>query len=235
MQGVAQQLILDRKIGSYEVPEGWRIFSAGNRKEDRASVFEMPTPLANRFIHIEVEANYESFKNYAINKNLAEEVTSFLAFRPNLLHAMNTDQKAWPSPRSWEMASQLFKNNIPIDIAVGEGAASEFNSYINVYKSIPDLQRILKGHGKNIPFPKKISSQWATTTGLIYRSKNPKDVNNVFVWLIQNSSPEWTQLYASDIVNSFKNSGKLSELAKVVMNDPKIIQYFKNFEDILNK
>ena len=235
MQGVAQQLILDRKIGSYEVPEGWRIFSAGNRKEDRASVFEMPTPLANRFIHIEVEANYESFKNYAINKNLAEEVTSFLAFRPNLLHVMNTDQKAWPSPRSWEMASQLFKNNIPIDIAVGEGAASEFNSYINVYKSIPDLQRILKGHGKTIPFPKKISSQWATTTGLIYRSKNPKDVNNVFVWLIQNSSPEWTQLYASDIVNSFKNSGKLSELAKVVMNDPKIIQYFKNFEDILNK
>ena len=115
----------------------------------------MPTPLANRFIHIEVEANYESFKNYAINKNLAEEVTSFLAFRPNLLHVMNTDQKAWPSPRSWEMASQLFKNNIPIDIAVGEGAASEFNSYINVYKSIPDLQKILKGHGKNIPFPKK--------------------------------------------------------------------------------
>ena len=52
MQGVAQQLILDRKIGSYKVPEGWLILSAGNRKEDRASVFEMPSPSANRFIHI---------------------------------------------------------------------------------------------------------------------------------------------------------------------------------------
>ena len=60
MQGVAQQLILDRKIGSYKVPQGWIILSAGNRKEDRASVFEMPSPLANRFIHLEVEANYES-------------------------------------------------------------------------------------------------------------------------------------------------------------------------------
>ena len=235
MQGVAQQLILDRKIGSYEVPEGWKILAAGNRKQDRASVFEMPTPLANRFIHIEVEANYESFKNYAINKNIAEEVTSFLAFRPKLLHAMNNDQKAWPSPRSWEMASKLFKNNIPIDIAVGEAAASEFNSYINVYKSIPDLEKILAGKAKSIPFPKKISSQWATTTGLIYRSKSPKDVNNVFKWLIDNSYPEWIQLYASDIVNTFKNSGRLSQLAKVVMNDPKIIQYFKDFEDILNK
>ena len=80
MQGVAQQLILDRKIGSYKVPDGWKILSAGNRKEDRASVFEMPSPLANRFIHLEVEANYESFKNYAINKNIAEEVTSFFGF-----------------------------------------------------------------------------------------------------------------------------------------------------------
>ncbi len=235
MQGVAQQLILDRKIGSYKVPEGWQILSAGNRKEDRASVFEMPAPLANRFIHLEVEANYESFKNYAINKNLAEEVTSFLAFRPKLLYSMNADQKAWPSPRSWEMASKLFKTNLPIDIAVGEGAASEFNSFINVYKNIPNLENILRGNGKSITFPKKISSQWATTTGLIYRSKTPIEVNNVFVWLIQNANPEWVQLYASDIVNSFKNSGKLSELAKIVMNDPKIIKYFKNFEDILKK
>ena len=70
---------------------------------------------------------------------------------------------------------------------------------------------------------------------MIYRSKTPIEVNNVFVWLIQNANPEWVQLYASDIVNSFKNSGKLSELAKIVMNDSKIIKYFKNFEDILKK
>ena len=235
MQGVAQQLILDRKIGSYKVPDGWKILSAGNRKEDRASVFEMPSPLANRFIHLEVEANYESFKNYAISKNIAEEITAFLAFRPKLLHSMNVDQKAWPSPRSWEIASNLFKHQLPIDIAVGEGAASEFNSYINVYKKIPKLENILKGKGKNITFPKQISSQWATTTGLIYRSKSAKEVKNVFVWLIDNATPEWTQLYASDIVESFKTQGKLSELAKVVMNDETIIKYFKDFESILNK
>ena len=235
MQGVAQQLILDRKIGSYKVPEGWIILSAGNRKEDRASVFEMPSPLANRFIHLEVEANYESFKKYAVNKNISEEVTSFLAFRPKLLHSMKADQKAWPSPRSWEMASKLFNSGIPIDIAVGEGAASEFNSFLNVYKRIPNLEIILKGKGKKIKFPTQISGQWATTTGLIYRSKNANQVKNVFTWLIENSTPEWVQLYASDIVNTFKNNGKLSELAMCVMNDPIIIKYFKGFEEILNK
>jgi MoxR-like ATPase len=66
MQGVAQQLILDRCVGAYQVPEGWYIWSAGNRKEDRASVFEMPSPLANRFLHLEVEADFDSFKAYAL-------------------------------------------------------------------------------------------------------------------------------------------------------------------------
>ena len=32
MQGVAQQLILDRKVGSYELPDGWLVWAAGNRK-----------------------------------------------------------------------------------------------------------------------------------------------------------------------------------------------------------
>src|SRR5690606_19509089 len=64
IQGMAQQLILDRKVGSYTVPEGWFIWAAGNRKEDRAAVFDMPAPLANRFLHLEVEPDSESFKAY---------------------------------------------------------------------------------------------------------------------------------------------------------------------------
>ena len=48
----------------------------------------------------------------------AEKGFEELAFRPKLLHAMKADQKAWPSPRSWEMASNLFKCNLPIDIAI---------------------------------------------------------------------------------------------------------------------
>jgi MoxR-like ATPase len=54
MQGIAQQLILDRQVGSYRVPEGWFIWAAGNRKSDRAAVFEMPSALANRFIHLDL-------------------------------------------------------------------------------------------------------------------------------------------------------------------------------------
>ena len=50
IQGIAQQLVLDRKVGSYTLPEGWHVWAAGNRSEDGASVFSMPSALQNRFI-----------------------------------------------------------------------------------------------------------------------------------------------------------------------------------------
>ena len=37
VQASAYQLILDRKVGEYELPEGWSIVAAGNRENDRES------------------------------------------------------------------------------------------------------------------------------------------------------------------------------------------------------
>ena len=66
MMGIAQQLILDRQVGDYTVPDGWFIVAAGNRTEDRAAVSQMPAPVANRFIHFNVESDISSWKEYAI-------------------------------------------------------------------------------------------------------------------------------------------------------------------------
>ena len=72
---MAQQLILDRRVGSYVVPEDWYVWAAGNRKEDRAAVFDMPAPLANRFLHLQVETDFDSFKTYALEKQVHEQST----------------------------------------------------------------------------------------------------------------------------------------------------------------
>ena len=74
MQGVAQQLILDRRVGSYELPNGWFVWAAGNRKEDRASVYEMPAPLSNRFLHVDVEPDLDSFRRYVAARGLDEQI-----------------------------------------------------------------------------------------------------------------------------------------------------------------
>ena len=96
MQGMAQQLILDRQVGSYKLPKDWLVWSAGNRKEDRASVYDMPAPLSNRFLHLNIEPDLESFKVYALTQGMSDQIIAFLSFRPELLHKMGDKQPAWP-------------------------------------------------------------------------------------------------------------------------------------------
>ncbi|QPN66561.1 ATP-binding protein [Synechococcus sp. CBW1006] len=235
MQGVAQQLILDRRVGSYVVPDGWFLWAAGNRKEDRASVFEMPAPLANRFLHLTVAADFDSFKSHALERGFSEQVIAFLGFRPTLLHKLDAKTPAWPSPRTWEMASRLHCANLPVDAAVGEGAASEFRAYLAVYDDLPDLDAIAAGKGDKIAFPNEASSRWATTTGLTVRSKKPAQVLAVFQWLIAKASEEWVQLYAADVVNQFQRRKQLANLAKVVMKDAAIQKYLEHYSQLIHQ
>ena len=54
VQAALYQLVLDRSVGEYELPEGASIIACGNRESDRGVVHRMPTPLASRFVHLEI-------------------------------------------------------------------------------------------------------------------------------------------------------------------------------------
>jgi len=51
-QAAAYQLILNRRIGTYVLPKGVSVVAAGNRESDKGVTYRMPSPLANRVIHI---------------------------------------------------------------------------------------------------------------------------------------------------------------------------------------
>lgn len=220
MQGMAQQLILDRQVGSYRVPEGWFIWAAGNRDEDRAAVFEMPAPLANRFIHVEVSPDFENFKTYALQRGLHEHIIAFLSFRPALLHKNEPLQVAWPSPRSWEMASMLHSIGLDISAAVGSAAANEFTMFVGIYNELPDIEAILAGNGDSIPFPLEPSVRYATTTGLTSRARDAQEAYHGLQWLMRVAANEWVQLCATDLFRLLRAKGQWSAFKRLVANDP---------------
>lgn len=233
LQGVAQQLILDRKVGSYLVPEDWFVWAAGNRKEDRAAVFDMPTPLANRFLHLTVEADFDSFKVYALEKEVHEQIIAFLSFRSTLLHKLDPQQPAWCSPRSWVMASQLHYAGLDIASAVGIGAAAEFAAYITLYKTLPSFVPILQGNGNSIAFPEEPSVRYATTTGLTVRAQDANQAYNAFNWLSDKATAEWVQLFAVDMFRQMRTKGQMGALAKLVKKDSKLQQFLKDFQELV--
>lgn len=233
IQGMAQQLILDRKVGSYSVPAGWFIWAAGNRKEDRAAVFDMPAPLANRFVHLHVEPDFDSFKAYALEQGLHEQIIAFLSFRTALLHQMDTHHPAWPSPRSWEMASRLHGAGLDLAPVVGPGAAAEFRAFVAVYAGLADLEAILRGDGAGAGFPSEPSQRYALTVGLGIRARDAAQALNAFRWLTERASSEWAQLFAMDLFRQMRGRGQMGELAALVAQDEALQSFLKAYRSLL--
>jgi len=231
MQGVAQQLILDRAIGEYNVPDNWYIWAAGNRKEDHAAVFQMPSALSNRFIHLTIEPDIKSFSNWGIANGISEEILSFLAFRPTLLHKINGTQPAWPSPRSWVLANNLYKAGLSIEPAVGPTGA-EFDSYILIYDSLPDFELILKGKCKD-KFPKEPSKRFAISTGLAVRIATAEEAFNALNWLSKIADSEWVQLMITTLFPILRTKGIFSAFIKLARADKNLMSQLNSIRDLV--
>ena len=152
VKNAALQLVLDRRIGDYVLPEGWRIACAGNREEDNAFSAPLGAALANRMLHIEIEPDLDTWAAWARKNDVAPNIVSFLKFRPELLYKQTGDP-AFPSPRSWEAASKLLstapgaKSSECAALAapaVGGPAAAEFAAWIQLYRSI-NPEQVLAG------------------------------------------------------------------------------------------
>ncbi len=183
VSAAAYQLILDRKLGEYEVPAGWAIFAAGNRQGDRGVTYAMPAPLANRLSHFEVETNLDDWVMWAYKNGIDERVIAFLRFRPELLFDFDPAHNpvAFPSPRSWEFAHrslQKFGNQPALlqgtmQACVGPAAGIELHAFVNSLDKMPDLDSIIAG--EDVPTPDEIDLQYAVAAALVGRAIKNRD------------------------------------------------------------
>ncbi|MBN9314213.1 MAG: hypothetical protein J0I99_00585 [Devosia sp.] len=178
MQAACFGLVLDRKVGNYTLPPKWRIVAAGNRQSDRAAAQKMPSALANRFAHIDVEADVEAFTKWANKNDIDPILIAFVRFRPNLIHVMDlVDQRAFPSPRSWEQAAKYVnaERTIRLDAVsgiVGEAAGGEFEGFIRTYQSLPSIDHcIMDPEGAKVPNEDDIAARYAITSALARRAE----------------------------------------------------------------
>ncbi len=170
VQSACLQLVLDRKLGEYELPTGWRIVAASNRNEDRAGAHRVITPLLNRFVHLDFDVNIEDWLEWASTADIHPMIQYFIKWKPsNLLNFKpELNQKAFASPRTWEFCSKII-NNKKVDITNSaqllEGClgnvASEFIAFVRLKDKLPDIELIMKDP-ENAPVPKdEASVMWA--------------------------------------------------------------------------
>ena len=183
VSAAAYQLILDRRLGDYRVPDGWAIFAAGNRQGDRGVTYTMPAPLANRFSHFEVDLNLDDWVAWAYKHNIDERIIGFLRFRPEQLFNFDPAHNpvAFPTPRSWEFAHRALQKfgESPslllgtLQACVGPAAGIELKAFVDSLDQMPDLDAILRG--EDIKAPKEVDLQYAVASALVGRAIRARD------------------------------------------------------------
>lgn len=178
VQAACYQLVLDRAIGEYRLPEGWCIVAAGNRERDRSVTHRMPTALANRMVHLDFDVDLDDWLAWAQEAGIRAEVRAFLRFRPKLLHAFDPQgrETAFPSPRSWEFLSRILEEGPQRGVeyelfkgTVGQAAAAEFVGFLKVWRELPGVDEVL-ADPDGVPVPGEPAALYALCEALAVRT-----------------------------------------------------------------
>jgi hypothetical protein len=214
VQNALLQLILDRRVGEYELPPGWTAIAAGNPDTSRG-VTRMSEALSSRFIHLPVEADLDDWCAWASSHGIRPEVVAYVRFRPETLHRFDpkATEKAFPCPRSWSFVSRILAAN-PSDAiehslyagAVGEGAASEFMGFLRMYRSLPSLDDCIR-NPKDAIVPSEISAVAAVCSGLARKATraNFAAILDYVARLPDRWRAEWSVYLVTDATNRDKN------------------------------
>lgn len=229
VQAAAYGLVLNRRLGEYVLPEGWAILAAGNRSGDRGVVNTMPSPLANRLVHIDFEVDVDDWYDWATVAGVSDITRAFIKFRPNLLHSFNpaTNERAFPSPRSWHFVDDVTRSSLSPDIeyelikgTVGEGAAAEYLAFSRTAKDLPSVDEILL-NPDTAPIPTEPAGQYAVCT-MLDRKTTPNTIGRMLQY-VERMTPEFQVLYVRSAAMANRSLTKTKEFIKWVSANQSVL------------
>jgi hypothetical protein len=180
VQGAALQLVLDRSLGEYVLPDAVDIVAAGNRVEDKVGATSMSPALVSRMTHVHIdEPTYNRWRDWAMNNGVCSEVLGFLNFKSEALFdfdaksiSARTGSSSFPTPRTWAFASQIYTDAIAtfdksdassrlvmdalLAGTIGEATAADFMAWVDIYVHLPDPEDVLNGKIKSIDYEKVV-------------------------------------------------------------------------------
>ncbi len=193
LQTSAYSLILDRRVGDYQLPEGWMIVAAGNAAFHGAVSYDMGTALADRLFHFHVQTVIEAFLDYALSNELAPEIMAFLQIRPDKLddtaQQLAQDHLTGASPRGWEDVSRVLKSNLSdtqkhlfIQARIGAANAAEFLAAIREIQAGSNVVALLdadRGEPTTALLPKSLDALYGLVYALASAATDGPKINRI--------------------------------------------------------
>jgi len=177
VQAAAYQLVLNRRIGKYRLPDNVVMVAAGNRESDKGVTYRMPMPLSNRFIHFELRVDHTAWETWATENKIHQDVVGYVGFAKQDLFDFDarSSSRAFATPRSWSFVSQFLEDNDSTDAeltdliagTVGEGIAIKFMAHRKIAAKMPKPEDVLSGKVTTLD-TKEVSAQYSLAVSLCY-------------------------------------------------------------------
>jgi hypothetical protein len=242
VQAAGYQLVLNRKVGKYKLPDNVVIVAAGNRDSDKGVTYRMPMPLANRFVHLEMRADFNAWQLWAVDKKIHKDVVGYLSFAKQDLYDFDnkSSSRAFATPRTWCFVSDLLQDETSdtdtqfnlISGAIGEGLAVKFSAHRKLAGKMPEPSDILNGKVKDLAV-KEVSAMYSLAISMCYELKESVDnkkvdmkkfhemADNFFAYAMNNFETELVVVSAKIALKTYKLPIEPSQL--------------KNFDDFHKK
>ena len=182
VQAAGYQLILNRRIGQYVLPDNVVLIAAGNRETDKGVTYRMPKPLENRFVHFELRVDFTDWLNWAVHNNVNPDVVGYLSFAKGDLYNFDpqSSSRGFATPRAWTFTSELLEDedelseSLQTDMVagcVGEGVAVKFMAHRKIAGDLPVPEDVLDAKVKKVSNT-EVSAMYALATSLCYELRD---------------------------------------------------------------
>ena len=149
------QFLQGKTFGNQKVPEGWVIVTAGNPPEYNKSVREFDVVTLDRIKKIDVEADFDVWKEYAYQQGIHPAVISYLELRrKNFYRVENTvDGKIFATARGWEDLSRLLQSYEKLGIGISEELVEEFLQKEETARDFAGFYQLYTKYGEDYEIP----------------------------------------------------------------------------------
>lgn len=172
----AYKLILDRKIGQYDLNKNVAIVCAGNLQSDRAIVNPIGTAMQSRVVTLEMVVDYEQWlTDVAFAQEYDKRIIGFISQFPSKLMDFKPDHtdKTFCCPRTWEFMNRLIQDkqvtNEKIPMYAGtitSSVAVEFVAFCSIFHNLPAISEIL-ADPENCQLPTNNDTRWAIVVSMM--------------------------------------------------------------------
>jgi len=192
VQAFVYQLMLDAPMQKHRLPDGWMIISSGTRQMDKDELYKIPLYVANRFVHLQMEADVNDWKTWAFQSGIDERVIAYISYKQEELLDATPYENAFATPRSWESVSKILRSGMDekllFDVlsgAIGKERTGSFLSFAEVVYKLPDIESILStGEGEYSDEADVLHALSSVLVSFLLKYRNEENIDNVLKYVL---------------------------------------------------